>query len=82
MRWQLCQFPHVVLTFFCFVADNRIGAAGAAALAAALKENYTLTALHVNGEYFKTHRVFCMERIVRWWLCHRFLQHVVLDDVV
>ncbi len=33
------------------VADNRIGAAGAAALAAALKENHTLMTLNVVGEY-------------------------------
>ncbi len=24
----------------------------------------------------------CMERVVRWQLCHRLLQHVVLDDTV
>ncbi len=32
------------------VADNGIGADGAAALAAALTENRTLTTLHVRGE--------------------------------
>jgi hypothetical protein len=56
------------------VADNAIGDDGAAALAAALKENLTLTTLHVEGEY-ERHEVVVVARIVHWRLCKH---HVVL----
>ncbi len=51
------RLQRVVPTFFVFcfffvvvVADNLIGAAGAAALGAALKKNHTLTELSLGGE--------------------------------
>ncbi len=56
------------------VADNGIGADGAAALAAALKENRTLPTLHVRGEY-ERHEVVALACGVHWRLCK---QHVVL----
>ncbi len=56
------------------VAGNEIGADGATALAAALKENCTLTTLDVGGEY-ERHVVVTVACGVHWWLCK---QHVVL----
>ncbi len=56
------------------IADNRIGAGGAAALAAALKENCTLTTLQVGCEY-ERHEVVVVACVVHWQLCN---QHVAL----
>ncbi len=58
------------------VAGNGIGADGAAALAAALKENRTLTTLNVGGKY-ERRRVVAMTCDVHWRLC---IQHVVLGS--
>ncbi len=51
----------VVLDYFFFVADNSIGADGAAALTATLKENHTLTTLNLGGQYLKK-----VDRLTAW----------------
>ncbi len=69
-----CALAVVKTTCGACVAGNNIGADGAAALAAALKENRTLTTLSVWGEY-ERQVVVAVACVVRWWLCK---QHVVL----
>jgi hypothetical protein len=56
------------------ICGNHIGADGAAALAAALKENRTLTKLHVGSEY-ERHVMVAIACAVHWRL---FQQHMVL----
>ncbi len=63
LQWHaLCTGGCVKACGAC-VAGNGIGADGAAALAAALKENRTLTTLDVGSEY-ETHEVVAVACVV------------------
>ena len=42
----------IVFTFFADCPDNRIGVEGAVAMAAAVKENATLTSLNLGSEWW------------------------------
>ncbi len=73
LQWHALCTVDCEKTCGACVADNDIGADGAAALAAALKENRTLTTVYVRGEY-ERHEVVAVACLVHWRLCK---QHVV-----
>ncbi len=62
-----CALAMVYTACGACVAGNYIGADGAAALAAALKENWILTTLDVGGEY-ERHEAIEVACVVHWRL--------------